>query len=179
VSDCDEFYDMIADIRKYQSESDELITLMMDTAKIMGQHHIKIDFALSDGDMEGGALPVFSPYMNTHRSGLYAFSIDRSKTVYVGSNQDYSNNTVYNRVIRFGRAINDREYSSEYHTAGRKYRTLYGNDTSKLYLSFLFYDQFTDHMIRMMRELRLNFSDIEKLLIRRFSSRYLLNVMNR
>lgn len=181
MSECDDFFDMVSEAREYQSKSEKLIDMMMDQARYLNQHQVKIDFDLVDPDgiTEGGTLPVFNPYVNTHRAGVYAFSLDRSKTVYVGANLHYTNNSVYNRVLRFGRAIHNREYSSENHTAGRKYRSLYGDDTSKLYLSFLFYEQFTIPMVDLMCELRLNHSDTEKLLIRKFSSRYLLNAMDR
>ena len=48
-----------------------------------------------------------------------------------------------------------------------------------LYVSFLFYEQFTADMERLMSKLRLDHSDIETLLIQRFSSKYLLNSIGR
>lgn len=191
-------YDFIAEARAYQSDSCQLIDMIMDRAKILGQHHIKIDFNISeyrksnieqihtvDGKTEvsflsGGILPVFTPYVNTYKHGIYAFSLGKSKTVYVGANEFWSaRSTIYHRVIRFGRAIYNSEYISESHPAGRKYRALYGEDTSQLYVSFLFYEQFTSDMESLMSKLKIDHSDIEHLLIKKFSSKYLLNSIGR
>lgn len=194
----DDSYDFISEARSYQSDSHRLIDMIMERAQSLGQHHIKIDFDISDdrrstleqiytvdGDSEislssGGILPVYTPHVNTYNKGIYAFSIGRSKTVYVGANNYHNKrNNVYDRVIRFGRAIYNSEYINEGHSAGRKYRALYGEDTSELYVSFLFYEQFTADMERLMSKLRLDHSDIETLLIQRFSSKYLLNSIGR
>lgn len=195
MSECEDYYDMVSEAREYQSKSENLVDMMMDQAKYLNQHHIKIDFDLVEGgnrvilrnlaghiipSHEGGVLPVFQPHVNTYGNGIYAFSLHRSRTVYVGANQpDNFRNNVYDRVIRFGRSIHYREYESETHSAGKKYRNLYGSDTSNLYLSFLLYNQFTDPMTDLMHELRLDYSDIETILIRKFSSKYLLNTIGR
>lgn len=194
----DASYDFIAEARSYQSNSHQLIDMIMDRARELQQHHIKIDFNISDdrrstpqkiytveGSSEislssGGILPVFTPHVKTYNKGIYAFSIGRSKTVYVGANNYHNRrNQIYHRVIRFGRAIYNSEYIDENHSAGRKYRALYGEDTSELYISFLFYSQFTAGMKDLMSRLNLDYSDIETLLIKKFSSRYLLNSTHR
>lgn len=194
-----DFFDMVAEARSYQKKVDDLLSAIMDECRILGQHHIKLDFnvvpvavdrALSYRSLDGtdvvesitggGVHPVFTPYVNTYKCGVYAISKGKSKTIYIGANEihNYRNN-VYDRVIRFGKAIHNRMHYSETHSAGEKYRSLYGEDTSDLYLSFIFYDQFTPQMIAMMHELKLRCTDIEYLMIKKFSSQYLLNVIRK
>lgn len=190
-----EAYDFTSDVAAYQADANRLVKLLINRSRSLGQHHIKLDYALADDRSiytqtvstlfgiehmsmaYGGVLPVFTPYVNTYKNGVYAFSLGKSKTVYVGANEhDNIRNTVYDRVIRFGRAVYNSEYDSECHSAGRKYRSLYGEDTSELYLSFLFYDQFTPWMKGIMRRMHMDYAGVERLLIRKFYSRYLLNV---
>lgn len=190
-----EAYDFTSEAAAYQADANRLVKLLIDRSRNLGQHHIKLDYALADDRSiytqtfstlfgtehvsmaYGGVLPVYTPYVNTYKKGIYAFSLGKSKTVYIGANQyDNMHNGVYGRVIRFGRAIYNREYDAECHPAGRKYRRLYGEDTSELYLSFLFYEQFTPWMKGIMRRMHMDYAGVERLLIRKFHSKYLLNV---
>ena len=194
-----DFFDMIAEARSHQKKVDALLSAIMDECNVLGQHHIKLNFNVvpvrpdytysyrsldgADNDVgfaSGGVHPVFTPHVYTYNCGVYAISKGKSKTIYIGANYSYSQrNGVYDRVIRFGKAIHDRMHFSETHPAGQKYRNIYGIDTSDLYLSFIFYDQFTSEIVDMMGDLKLQYSDIEHLMIKKFRSQYLLNTIGR
>jgi len=190
-------FDMISEVRSYKTNVDALLAEIMNECKIQGQHHIKLDFAVDsitqfrasyrtlDGinalDANGGGVhPIFSPYIYTYNKGIYAISKDRSKTIYIGAN-DAGNrrNCVYDRILAFGKAVYNRMHQTESHPAGKRYRSIYGENTDDLYLSFLFYDQFTDNILDKMNKLNLQYSDIEYLMIKKFSSQYLLNRVGR
>jgi hypothetical protein len=182
----------------YRKQVDGLLDRIMDVAQMCDQHHVKLDFEI-DASKEPiyshtnlltgeiihkysqGVSPVLKPHHTiSGRSGVYALCHDRSKTIYVGANKYIdSAGSIYDRLSRFGRGIYDRLSPEENHSAGTKYRGLYGENTSNLYVSFVFYKQLGSSIFNLMDELNIKLKDLEMLYIRKFSSQYLLNVIRK
>ena len=196
----DDFFDLAKEANLYKQNINLLLKDIMDTCKSYNQHHIKLDFNIVPPDSKfvetyrtiygdvlirnygvyGGVHPIFAPYVYTYNSGIYAISKHKQNTVYIGANEyDNQRNNVYDRIIRFGKAIYNRMHTTETHPAGTRYRSIYGEDTSDLYLSFLFYDQFSPVSKKLMRELNLKYNHIEHLMIKKFTSQYLLNMIGK
>lgn len=172
---------------------DSILNDLMQVPRKYGQHHVKVDFSVSDCSMParwdrdvvtGKLVPkyvdgvglVLSPNGPVHYPGVYALSMNKTHTVYVGANNGPdSKGSIYSRVTRFGKAIYDRLADNENHAAGTKYRQIYGEDTSSLYLSYMLYEQIPDSLLRDMKSARLLMSDLERLIIHKFRSKYLLN----
>jgi len=173
---------------------DALLSDIMNLSQSYDQHHVKLDFALDNGKepiyshvdlitgeilhkYSQGVSPTLQPHHTTSgRPGVYALCHDRSKTIYVGANK-YTDSTgsIHDRLSRFGRGIYDRLSPEENHSAGTKYRRIYGENTSGLYVSFVFYEQLDRAIWNEMKSLDIKLRDLEMLFIKKFSSPYLLN----
>ena len=177
---------------------DDLLNRIMDVAQMCDQHHVKLDFEIDSSKdpiyshidlltgetvhkYSQGVSPALKPHHTiSGRSGVYALCHDKSRTIYVGANKYVdSAGSIYDRLSRFGRVIYDRLSPEENHSAGSKYRRLYGEDTSNLYVSFVFYKQLGSRILDSMSELNVKLRDLEVLYIQKFSSQYLLNVIRK
>jgi hypothetical protein len=175
---------------------DSLLTDIMDISKTMGQHHIKIDYEVDSNSKPKayfknlfddklkerytcGVKVILEKNVPVYFPGIYAFSLEKSKTVYVGANSfgKSSKGNIYDRLLRFGRAIYDRLPDSESHAAGSKYRNVYGNNTEKLYLSFVLYKQIPKSFLSEMKSMGIKEKNLEIFFIRKFRSKFLLNTI--